>query len=126
MKTITLNDQQLKDILNQTVKIYQNRVDVCGEKSEITDIQGDTASGLFVYSHCSEMAGAMPIVSVSGDSNQDDEIEKLTPIQYEIVREISKMVQRLGGSMEDLATLGSWGDTLSQKDILGLLKIENA
>lgn len=54
-----------------------------------------------------------------------DEIEKLTPIQYEITRELYKAIERLGGDMELLGAVGSWGDTLPQADVLEMLKVCN-
>jgi len=42
-------------------------------------------------------------------------------IQLEIIQHIYKEVQRLGGSLELLAAIGSWGDTLEDGEVLDLL-----
>ena len=43
-----------------------------------------------------------------------------------IIREIYKAVERLGGSRELLAVIGSWGDKLSDDDVLECLQQLNA
>lgn len=53
----------------------------------------------------------------------NETINELTPIQYEIVREIYKAFENLGAGMELLAAIGSWGDTLPEEDVLdGLIR----
>lgn len=54
------------------------------------------------------------------------EIEKLTPIQYEIICELSKAIATLGGKSDIQSVLGSWGDTLPQSDVLAMLKQYNS
>jgi len=56
----------------------------------------------------------------------DSDIEKLSPIQYEIVAALCDAVTKLGGSRGLLACLGSWGDTLPQEQILQMLQELNA
>jgi hypothetical protein len=53
-------------------------------------------------------------------------IEKLAPVQYEIISELSIAIDRLGAGAGLQSVLGSWGDTLPQADILQMLKDYNA
>ncbi len=53
-------------------------------------------------------------------------IEKLKPVQAEIVREICKAVGQLKADIGLLATIGSWGDTLPEDEVLSQLKEWNA
>ena len=53
-------------------------------------------------------------------------IEKLTPVQGQILREICAAVNRLGGGRDIMSILGSWGDTLPEAEILKMLKEYNA
>lgn len=52
-------------------------------------------------------------------------MRKLRPIQYEILRELYKAVESLNAPMELLSTIGSWGDTLEEDEILELLEDYN-
>ncbi len=52
-------------------------------------------------------------------------IEELRPIQYEIIKEITRAFDRLGGEVGLFAALGSWGDTLPEEDVLSLLRSHN-
>lgn len=56
---------------------------------------------------------------------EDSEIETLDRIQYDIIIEISKALTSLGACPDLLGIIGSWGDTLTQKQILSLLKRYN-
>ena len=47
-------------------------------------------------------------------------------MRLEIVSEICKAVERLGGSRELLGVFGSWGDTLSDDEVLEALRHLNA
>ena len=53
-------------------------------------------------------------------------IEKLRPIQYEIIEELCKAFHDLKSPVGFLAALGSWGDTLPESEILVMLKDMNA
>ena len=53
------------------------------------------------------------------------EIEKLSPMGYEIVQEISKVLDRLGAERGVFAAIHSWGDTLPEGEVLQLLKGQN-
>jgi hypothetical protein len=54
------------------------------------------------------------------------QIEKLKPIQSEIVEEICKAMDGLGADYGLLATVGSWGDTLPEAEVLSQLKEWNS
>jgi hypothetical protein len=43
-------------------------------------------------------------------------------VNFEIVREIPKALESLGADRELLATVGSWGDTLDDEEVLMLIK----
>lgn len=47
-------------------------------------------------------------------------------IDLEIISEIVKSVRLLGGDFEIAATIGSWGDTLEDEEVLSLLRHWNA
>jgi len=49
----------------------------------------------------------------------------LTAIQADIKNEISTALERLGADRFLLATVGSWGDTLSEEDVLDQLRTWN-
>lgn len=53
---------------------------------------------------------------------QNDVIEELQPIQYQIIKVIVDILTLLGAPVEVIGTVGSWGDTLPQEDVLSLLK----
>ena len=50
------------------------------------------------------------------------EIEKLTPLQYSILNEMSDLLSKLGAKSDILGVTGSYGDTLPSEDILQMLK----
>ena len=50
------------------------------------------------------------------------EMSKFTPLQHEIIAEISKCFDRLGAERGVFAALHSWGDTLPDVEILKMLK----
>jgi len=52
-------------------------------------------------------------------------IEKLSPIQNEIVAEIAEIAHKLGANVGVLAALGSWGDTLPEVNVLQMLRDSN-
>lgn len=49
-------------------------------------------------------------------------IPKKSTIEYEIMYEISKAIEILGGKSDILSTIGSYGDTLSDKMVLLCLR----
>lgn len=49
-------------------------------------------------------------------------ITKFTPTQYEIIKELSKVIDKLLPDIRLQAAINSWGDTLPDEDVLGLLK----
>lgn len=53
-------------------------------------------------------------------------VQKLTPIQYEIIKEISRAFDRLGAEVGIFSAIHSWGDTMSEEEVLGMLKEQNA
>jgi hypothetical protein len=57
--------------------------------------------------------------------NKQPEINQLSPIQYEIIRQIVAVLDKLGASVGVFAALGSWGDTLPEEDVFCMLKAEN-
>lgn len=52
-------------------------------------------------------------------------IESLTPIQHEIIRELSRAFERLGAEVGVFAALNSWGDTLPESEVLEMLREQN-
>lgn len=64
----------------------------------------------------------MPLLWEIGARKGKMKIHKKTKIEYEIMREISKAIRILGGKSDILGTIGSYGDTLSDKDVLLCLK----
>lgn len=52
-------------------------------------------------------------------------VQKLSDLQYQIVAEISEAIEKLGGDPELLAVIGSWGDTLTEDEVLQGLKEYN-
>ena len=50
------------------------------------------------------------------------DIEKLTPIQDAIVKEISRHLRRLGAEVGLCAAINSWGDTLPEYEVWLILK----
>lgn len=54
-----------------------------------------------------------------------EQIEKLSPTQYAIIKELSKAFERLGAERGVFAALNSWGDTLPEVDVLTLLIAAN-
>ena len=50
----------------------------------------------------------------------------MTAQREAIIREIYKAVERLGGSRELLAAIGSWGNTMSDDEVLECLQQLNA
>ncbi len=59
------------------------------------------------------------VVSPLDLSNPD--ITKLTPIQYRIVEEIIDAIDILGGKNDLTTPLCSWGDTLTEGQVLEML-----
>lgn len=49
-------------------------------------------------------------------------LNTLTPIQHEIVGEISRILEEFGATSGLLSVIGSWGDTLPEDEILLMLK----
>lgn len=47
-------------------------------------------------------------------------------IESEIRAEIYTALEKLGADKELLATIGSWGDTLDDREVLELLRMHNA
>ena len=47
---------------------------------------------------------------------------KLSKIQYKIVGELCKSISLLGGKSDLIGTISSWGDTLSESEVLALIK----
>ncbi len=50
------------------------------------------------------------------------EMTKFTPIQIEIISEISRAFDRLGAERGIFIALHSWGDTLPDEEILKMFK----
>lgn len=59
------------------------------------------------------------------NSPLDEAVYVLTPIQLEIVREISKAFTLYGAGYGMNALINSWGDTLPESEILKMLKDHN-
>lgn len=51
----------------------------------------------------------------------NEQIEKLTPIQYRIVEKIIEAIDILGGKNDLTTPLCSWGDTISERAVLEML-----
>jgi len=51
--------------------------------------------------------------------------EKLSEAQHKIVGEICKSISLLGGKSDLIGTIASWGDTLSESEVLSLIKTWN-
>lgn len=66
-----------------------------------------------------------PAVEASDEKDGSD-IEKLRPIQYEIVKEIMTQFERLGAGRSVFVALGSWGDTMPEADVLKMLQNVNS
>lgn len=49
-------------------------------------------------------------------------IKKLNQTQYAIIRQLVVAVEKLGGDIQILAAIGSWGDTLPEEEVLALLE----
>lgn len=47
---------------------------------------------------------------------------KFTPIQIEIIQELSRTFDRLGAERGVFAALHSWGDTMPDSEVLQMLK----
>ncbi len=52
-------------------------------------------------------------------------IQTLTPIQLEIISEISRAFDRLGAEVGIFAALHSWGDTMPEEQVLQMLREQN-
>jgi len=55
-----------------------------------------------------------------------NDIEKLSPTGYEIVKEISTTLERLGAARGVFAAIHSWGDTMPEVEVLKMLQGMNA
>src|SRR5579871_4196809 len=53
------------------------------------------------------------------------DIQPLTPIQFQIVKEISRAFERLGAEVGVFSALHSWGDTMPEDQVLKMLKEQN-
>lgn len=51
-----------------------------------------------------------------------EDISKLTSTQYEIIQEIAKAINSLGGKSGLISPIVSWGDTLTDNEVLEQLK----
>lgn len=51
-------------------------------------------------------------------------IETLRPVQYEIIKELAKLTHALKAPLGVQAAIGSWGDTLTEEEVLELLVSE--
>jgi hypothetical protein len=60
------------------------------------------------------------------ETNAQSDIEKLRPIQYEIIEELCKAFHNLKSPVGFLAALGSYGDTMPESEILAMLKDMNS
>ena len=49
----------------------------------------------------------------------------MTPVQLQVIAQISRALRRLGADLELLATVGSIGDTLDDAEVLALLETLN-
>jgi len=49
-------------------------------------------------------------------------IENLSPVHYEIIKEISVVFERLGAERGVFAAIHSWGDTMPESEVLQMLK----
>ena len=49
----------------------------------------------------------------------------MTPVQLQVIAQISRALRRLGADLELLATVGSIGDTLDDAEVLALLETHN-
>jgi hypothetical protein len=49
----------------------------------------------------------------------------MTDLRAQIARELYKAIETLGGSGQLLATVGSYGDTLDDDDVLAMLRAWN-
>lgn len=47
---------------------------------------------------------------------------QLTETQQKIVRALYNELERLGASVDTLAAVGSWGDTLQDEEVLSILE----
>jgi hypothetical protein len=63
---------------------------------------------------------ALPVISLIKLDNPI--IEKLQPVQYQIIEEIVTSLNSLGACVGLLAAISSWGDTLPEQDVLLMLK----
>jgi len=79
------------------------------ENPEQTDQPAPTGGG----------SGAAPC------SAGDSDIEKLRPIQHEIINELSRAFDRLGAERGVFAALHSWGDTMPESEVLAMLRDQN-
>lgn len=61
-------------------------------------------------------------LKLNGGNMDTNAMSKLTPLQHEIIAEISKCFDRLGAERGVFAALHSWGDTLPDAEILKMLK----
>ena len=54
-----------------------------------------------------------------------NEITKFSGAQYEIISEIATVIMNYGGKSDIVATIMSWGDTISDQLVLQMLKEYN-
>jgi hypothetical protein len=66
-----------------------------------------------------------PVGAALARDTPDMNIEKLTPVQYQIVKELSRAFDRLGAARGLFAALNSWGDTVPEADVLSMLREMN-
>lgn len=68
-----------------------------------------------------------PILPPSSEGKEPGvSIGYLEPVQYEIIKELCRSFHLLGAPIGIQAALGSWGDTLTDEEVLELLQAENA
>lgn len=48
----------------------------------------------------------------------EEKVTKFTDTQYAIIQQIITAVDKLGGKSDVVAPIASWGDTLSDEDVL--------